>query len=251
MKSTRLGFMLVAVFLGPSFLHAEEGASLISQADAAYAKREDLPEAKIALITYERAAAALSSSTTAGLVECDWKASRAAYWLGDHEKDRSERMTYFSSGIALAQKAIAINPDSVEAHFWLGCNEGSYGDTKGVLKSLSLIKPIRHEMAEVIRLNDRYSNGGAYQVLGVVDYKVPGLMGGSKTRAKQELEKALSIGPNDPFNHYYMAEYDKTIGEDSKAKAEIDILRTLTVEPDQVPELKMLQERAKSFYPQS
>src|SRR5207247_1353398 len=115
---------------------------------------------------------------------------------------------------------------------------------KGVMKSLSMVKPIRHEMAEVIRINDHYSGGGAYRVLGVVDYKVPGLVGGSKKRAKEELDKALAMGPNDPFTHYYLAEFYKITGDDAKKTAELEILHTLQVPVESIPELKMLQQKA-------
>jgi len=235
---------------------AEDVVSLIAQADAAYAKRDDVPEAKIAMITYDRAATAWRASPEDGratvmgstrAAECYWKASRSAWWLGEHAEERAERLDYFQKGMNFAQKAIALNPDSVEAHFWLGGNEGSYGDSKGVLKSLSLLKPIRHEMREVIRLNDKYLDGGAYRVLGVVDYKVPPLLGGSKTRALEELEKARAMGPQDPFTHYYLAEYYKVTGDAAKEKMELDALRTLQVVPDSLPELRMLQQRAEKL----
>jgi hypothetical protein len=217
-----------------------EEPSLMAQADAAYAKREDVPQAKIAMITYQR----LAESDPQHAVDAYWKAARAAWWVGDHATDRSEKMNIFLSGADFAKRALAINPESVEGHYWLACDEGSYGDTKGVMKSLSLVKPIRHEMAEVLRLNERYDDGGAWQVLGVVDYKVPGLMGGSKKRAKEELEKALAIGPNNPYNHYYLAEYYKVMGDDAKKKVEIDALRALQVSPDRIPDQKMLEAKA-------
>src|SRR5205807_2278562 len=113
--------------------------------------------------------------------------------------------------------------------------------------SLSLVKPIRHEMQEVIRLDEHFSDGGAWRVLGVVDYKVPGLMGGSKSRAKEELEKALSYGPSNPFNHYFMAEYYKTIGDKSKKEVEIAALRALKETSELGPELKMMQGRAEKL----
>jgi hypothetical protein len=222
-----------------ALVHAEE-ASLLSQGDVAYSKREDVLQAKIAMITYERAAAADSKVAA----ECFWKASRSAWWLGEQATERAEKLQYFSNGIKFAQNAIVVNPDTVEAHFWLGANEGSYGDSKGVMKSLSLVKPIRHEMAEVIRLDDHYSGGGAYRVLGVVDYKVPGFMGGNKKRAKLELEKALVMGTDNPFNYYYLAEYYKITGDNAKKKAELDILHAIQAPPELVPELKMLQEKA-------
>ena len=212
----------------------------MSQADAAYAKREDVPQAKIAMITYERAA----ESDPKIAVEAFWKASRSAWWLGEHAQERAEKLESFQTGMNLAKNAIALNPDSVDAHFWLGANEGSYGDTKGVMKSLSMVKPIRHEMAEVIRLNDHYLGGGAYRVLGVVDYKVPAFIGGSKKRAKEELEKALAMDPNNPFTHYYLAEFYKIMGDNAKKATEREALHTLQVSADLVPEQKMLQAKA-------
>lgn len=219
---------------------ADDASPLIVQADAAYAKREDVTQDKIAMLTYEKAA--LSDPSHA--VEASWKASRAAWWLGEHDAARADRLEDYQKGMDDARKAIARNPDCVEAHFWLGANEGSYGDTKGVMKSLGMVKPIRHEMAEVIRINDHYDNGSAYQILGVVDYKVPGFIGGNKTRAREELQKALVIGPNDPFHHYYMAEYWKITGDKEKLNAELVALRTLQPTPDLIPETKMLQQRA-------
>jgi tetratricopeptide (TPR) repeat protein len=220
-------------------VRAEE-PSLLAQADDAYAKREDLPQAKIAMITYRR----LAESNPKMAVEAYWKASRSAWWLGEHAQERAEKLQYFQTGMDLAQRAIALRPYAVEPHFWLGANEGSYGDAKGIMKSLSLVIPIRNEMEEVININDRYMGGGAYRVLGVVDYKVPALMGGSKKRAKEELEKALGMDPNNPFNHYYLAEYYKFTGDKAKKVAELVALRTLPVADDLVPEQKMLQEKA-------
>jgi tetratricopeptide (TPR) repeat protein len=218
-------------------------APLIAQGDAAYAKRSDLPEAKIALVYYEKAIAAAPADGAAY-----WKASRAAWWLGDHAERSSEKLAYFQKGIDWAKATLAPHPDSVEAHFWLGANYGSFGETKGVLKSLFLVKPIRQEMGEVKRLNDHYLSGGAYRVLGVVDYKVPGFAGGSKKRALEELTTALAIDPNDPFTHYYLAEFYKLTGDKEKSAAEVQTLRTLKVPPESQPELEMLQQKANKTF---
>ena len=226
----------------PVMSRADDGQAMIVRGDAAYAKREDLAQAKIALSEYDSAA----SASTGSVVEANWKASRVAWWLGEHAATRKERLEYFQSGMAYAQKAIDLDPNRVEPHFWFAGNAGSYGEAKGVLKSLSLVKPIRHAMAEVIRIDDHYLGGGAYRVLGVVDYKVPGFAGGSKTRAEAELKKALGMDPNDPFTHYYLAEFYQLTGDKDNSRNELEALKTLSVPTDSLPELHMLQKRAQA-----
>lgn len=234
-----LGFFFLGVAAGAEPLPI----SFLAQADAAYAKRSDLPQGKIALFYYEKTIATEPSNT-----EAYWKASRAAWWVGENASSGNDKLTYFRKGMAWAQEAVAHNPNSVQAHFWLGANYGSYGETKGVLKSLSLVKPIRHEMAEVLRLDDHYLGGGGYRVLGVVDYKVPGIVGGSKKRAAKELHKALALDPHDPFTHYYLAEFYELTGEKEKAKAEIKLLQSLDVPTESLPELDMMKKKGERLW---
>jgi len=222
---------------------ASDATGLIVEADAAYAKREDVPQAKIAMVTYERAA--VIDSTRA--VEGYWKASRAAWWLGENAREKPEQLEYFQAAMDLARKAIERDPDSVDAHFWLGATAGCYGKAKGVFKSLALVSPIRHEMAEVIRLNDRYLSGAAYRILGVVDYKVPALLGGNKTRAKELLDKAFAMGAADPFVQYDYVDFYKTTGDSARAAAALDTLRGLQVPPELEPERKMLARKAEKI----
>jgi tetratricopeptide (TPR) repeat protein len=240
-KAIPFALFALAMFSPIQLIWAEDSSSLIAQANAAYVKREDLPEAKIAMVLYERAA--VTDSTHA--IEGYWKASRSAWWLGENTTERDEQLILFQKAIDLAKKAVDLDPESVEAHFWLGANLGTYGKAKGVMKSLSLVKPIRHEMAEVIRLDDHYLNGAAYRVLGVVDFKVPGIMGGNLKRAKEELDKTHSMAPNDPFVYYDYVQYYQVTNDIPKAQAALQDLRNLQVASDMGPEQKMLIRKAE------
>ena len=72
-------------------------------------------------------------------------------------------------------------------------------DVKGMFKVLSLVKSVRKEMDSVIRIDAAHENGGAYVVLGKIDFELPGLMGGNKKRAIQEYEQGLKIAPANPL----------------------------------------------------
>jgi len=51
-------------------------------------------------------------------------------------------------------------------------------------------------METVLRLNDRYQDGGAYLALGEMDRQLPRIIGGNLTRAIQRLEQGVSVAPN-------------------------------------------------------
>lgn len=235
----------IALLLTGVILFAGRAAAdSIEQADELYAARTETTGAEKALVVYEEILTKEPNS-----VEVLWKAARSCFWMGDHAADKKQKVADFEKGIAYAKRAVEIEPRSVDAHFWLAGLWGSYGETKGVLKSLSLVKPIRKELETVNRLNDRYQGGAGYRVLGIVDYKVPGFAGGSKKRAIEQLNKALTIDPSNAFNHYYAAEYFATAGGDKmKAVEHLDTLKDLETNDDvDAPDLKSIQTKGENL----
>ncbi len=106
----------------------------------------------------------------------------------------------------ICKKAIALRPNGVEGHYWLGVHTGSYGETRGVLKSLFLKNDIIDEMNKAIAIDGNYEKGGAYCVLGRLYFKVPGLFGGSNKKSRQNLEKCRQIAPKNSVNLLFLAE---------------------------------------------
>lgn len=123
-----------------------------------------------------------------------WRAARAAYYVGDFGEP-AEKLKFFDRGIALAQRAIALQPNAVEGHFWLAANYGGKAQMVGALKALSTVKKIRSEMQTVVQLNDAYENGNAYLALGEIDRELPGVMGGDKKRAIARYQQGLKVAP--------------------------------------------------------
>lgn len=246
---TLLAALLTLGLFAP--LHAEEptpplvvdAATWVHQGDAFFGIRTPDQGAAEAIAAYENA---IQKDET--LMEAYWKAARAAHWIADNSKTNKNKITWFEKGIEYAKAAIALEPRSVEAHFWLGANYGSYGETKGVLKSLALVKPIRKEMETVVRLDDKYQGGAGYRVLGVIDYKVPPFAGGSRKRALENLNKAIGIDPGNAYNLYYMAEYFDVVGERYKALDHLALLDkcTPTMDVDEA-DLKSVQEKGKKL----
>ena len=180
---------------------APAGSTLIAESDALYTERADLAKAKEALSKLEQALTAKEDAYSAY-----WRMSRLSYWIGDHTADKEAKKKIFSEGIDYAKKAIALDTNKPDGHFWLGVNDGVYGEAKGVLKSLFLVGPIKSEMRRVIEIDPTYDHGGADRVLGRVYHEVPGISGGSEKKSLEHLLKAVEYGPRDGLKILYLAD---------------------------------------------
>lgn len=210
----------------------------IATGDALFAVRTATSGAADAVASYEKAFGGPDGG------EARWKAARALHWLGDQATDKKAKLAYFEKGIDDANAAVAALPQRPEPHFWLAALQGSYGEARGVLKSLFLVKPMREQLEAINRIDERYQGGAADRVLGIIDYKVPGFAGGSKKRAIERLEKALTIDPTNAYNQYYMAEGLADVGRKDEARAHLITLAGLSTNPDvDGPDLASIQKK--------
>jgi len=129
-----------------------------------------------------------------------WRKGRSLIRRGEKIEKRSDRLAVYEEAMDILKRAAQADPKSVDAHFWYGVAMGRYGETKGVIRSLFLIKPIRAEMSQVVALDP--GHGGAHRVLGEILWQVPGFAGGDKKKALTEFETAVRLDPR------YTANYD-------------------------------------------
>jgi tetratricopeptide (TPR) repeat protein len=210
---------------------AQTPEELIAEGDALYAQRQDPLLAARTLAKY-REALRLAPDHYQAL----WKNAQIMYYLGDHSTDSKEKLKIFKEAMELCKKAVSIRPDGVEGHYWLGVHTGSYGETRGVLKSLFLKNDIIAEMNKAIALDGTYEKGGAYCVLGRLYFKVPGLFGGSNKKSRLNLEKCREIAPKNSVNLLFLAETYWDMGEKQSAIRVLEELLSMEPDPDWIPE---------------
>lgn len=209
--------VVAALILGLGWVaQAEQVSELMAKADALWPKRGDLAKLKESMELYEEILAQDPTS-----VEALWKLSRACWWLGTHSSE-GEKMAIFEKGMDYGRRAVALREECAPCHYWLGVNYGVYGESKGVLKSLSLVDPIREEMKRVIELDPGFMHGGAYRILGRMAYKLPWFAGGSNRDSVEYLKKALEYGPNSFLTRVFLAETYLSMDEKELAKKELE-----------------------------
>ncbi|NOR21289.1 MAG: hypothetical protein GQ476_01115 [Candidatus Aminicenantes bacterium] len=236
--------MFFSLFILLSFsilLFSQEPEELISQGDKLYAEMKDMATAQEALSKYREAA------TKAGSYEAFWKLARILYYVGDNTESKKEKKIIFSQGVYFAKRAVGMEPEKPGGHYWLGVNYGVFGEPKGVLKSLSLVKPIKEAMNKVIELDRGYEDGGPDRVLGRVYFKVPGIAGGSKKKSLEHLLKSKELGPNDALTRCYLADTFLSLKEVDKAREELEYVLSMESDPRWIAGVDDCKEDAKKM----
>ena len=108
-----------------------------------------------------------------------------------------------------AQQLAQSNPQRAEALIWEGIVLSTYAGVKGGLGALSLAKQSRKALESALALDPNALQGSAYTSLGALYSKVPGFpIGfGDDKKARELLQKALTINPDGIDSNYFYAEF--------------------------------------------
>ena len=158
--------------------------------------------------------------------ECDWAyglLSEIYYWTGENAEPE-DKLFYFNEGVQYGEEGVGVNEDSLESNFWLAANWGSYGQEKGIMKSLALVNPIKEAAERVIGIDEGYFYGGPWRILGRLYNKAPGFPFSIGDNAKSEecLLKAVELGPKFYLNHLFLAELYISMREKEKAREHLE-----------------------------
>jgi hypothetical protein len=223
------------------YISLSGGAAWAQSADALYADREQLANVR-------RAAEIWTSDLAqdAHNFEAAWKLARACYWLGGHAA-QNERRGFLERGIAAARQAVAAEPNRPEGHFWLAADMGTLAESFGHSAGLKYRKPVKEELETVLRLDPAYMDGSADRVLGRWYFRVPGLFGGSNTKAEAHLLTSLKYDPQSTVSHFFLAEVLIEEDRTSEARAELQKVIDAPLSQQWAPEDREYKEKARAL----
>lgn len=183
-----------------------------------------------------------------------WTLARTYQRAGNEGTSKEDRIKYYTACQDYAQKGIAVNKDSAQAHFWLGICYGKEANIKGFIKGLSLAGKIRQEMERVVELDPACNHAGGHRALGRLLFKLPGFLGGSLNEAVLNLKEAVRIAPDFSTNRLYLAEAYLKKKKYPLAYEELQALLQLPLDPQRektmVTEKKKAEKLLKKIPPQ-
>ena len=211
--------------------------------DAAFIQRNDPERAKRALELFRDYHAKNPKDPEAG-----WRHAMGCYFAGLHlAKNGDEKESLFAEGRDAGLSTIQLAPACAPCHFWTAINMALYGQTVGVFKMFFSLPSIREHLEQTIKLDPAYAGGGAYRLLGLIEQKLPGILGGSNDRARELIQQAIDTAPEEPLNHLFMTrllleEFDDLAGARAIAKKGISVPQPSPERIESLGSLKELRE---------
>lgn len=218
------------------------GAAADGEPDRLYADRANLANAKRAAEIWRGA----GTGSGPEAFDASWKLARADYWLGGHVP-ASESRAIYEEGIAAGRRAIALQSNRPEGHFWVAANMGAMAESFGLRQGIKYRKPVKEALETVLRLDPTFMQGSADRALGRWYFKVPGLFGGSNQKSETHLRQSLTYAPHSTASHFFLAETLFGLGRDADARAELQRVLDAPVDPDWAPEDREFKQKAKAL----
>jgi tetratricopeptide (TPR) repeat protein len=204
----------VFAFLVASLVAATAQESPLAKADELFTARDNVESLRqaISIATTLRAKEPTN-------YEAVYRVAQYTYYLADREPDKAKRLKLYEAAIEAAKKAVALDANRVEGHFWLAANDGEYADLKGAMSALGLVKIVRREFEAALAIDPSYKNGAIYLALGRLDLEVPRLFGGNDARGLARLEEGYKAAPTNAELKMALAEvYEKKGRKDDARK---------------------------------
>jgi len=118
-------------------------------------------------------------------------------------RSKEDLIRVFENGTSAAEKAVELEHDNPDAHFFYVANLASLGDAKGLFNSLFMLPEVRRELDLILELDPNHENGLAMQ--GALFYYLPGILGGDMQISEIYIRRALSVDPHLSSAKFYLA----------------------------------------------
>jgi tetratricopeptide (TPR) repeat protein len=196
------------------------------EADALFALRSDVENVQ--------ASVAHLSAAAAGDFEAAWRLGRAYFFLGQEATGDRKVRDYFKRGVESSSRSVQLQPERVEGNFWLGVNLALLAGSENPLSAAVDAVRAKNALQRAVRIDPTYHGAGPLRVLGRLQHRLPGWLGGGTARARANFERAVEIAPDNTVTRIYFAELLSEIGDASGARAQLEAILSSPANPDWV-----------------
>lgn len=141
------------------------------------------------------------------LIECE---------AGRRATERADRQAHYERGQQIAERAVAADDRSAEAHFAIFCNMGELMRLDGEsVSSVLQLNRLMSELDKAIALRPDY--GDALAAKGTLLVRLPRLLGGDAVKGEEMLRQVANTDPNAFTTRITLARHCHAKGDDQEA----------------------------------
>lgn len=177
--------------------------------------------------------------------EAWWRISKFLYYQARHASE-SDKIKLLDGGVDAAKRAIALEPNRAEGHYWLGANYDLTSEARGYWRGLLFLDDIRYEMETANGFNPDYDQDGAMVTIARLDFRAPFFKGGDKRLSIQLLKESLKRFPENSRAMLYLSDSYLAMGLRKEAHDELDSIMNLCPDLQLAPELEENQKEART-----
>jgi tetratricopeptide (TPR) repeat protein len=136
-----------------------------------------------------------------------WRAARHYFWLADDPGQSSEQRSRAGKDCwDIAERAIVVNPNRVEGHYWAAVCMGNYALGLGIVRALSqgMEGKFRERLGRATQLDGRYEHGAIEIAWGRFFDKLPWPKR-DRDEAQAHLRRAIEINSMNLRARVYLA----------------------------------------------
>jgi tetratricopeptide (TPR) repeat protein len=218
----------------------EDLLAAVSRADELYEQRAR-PEA-----VRESVMVLSGARGGANLYEVQWRLARAMFFLGQQAESAPEKLQLHSSAMDAGARAVALNPERVEGHFWAGVNLALYAESARAPRGIRAVLRARSELKRAVEIAENYHGAGPLRVLARLEHRAPRLLGGNRKRSRAYFDRAMAIARN-KVTLLYAAELALDEGERERAAGLLEEIIASPSEPEWEFENSRDRETARSL----
>lgn len=156
-----------------------------------------------------------------------WEFARACFDRAEYATNDTERVIIADQGIAACRRLLARAAGSAPAHYYLGMNLGQLARTK-TLGALRIVDEMEREFKAARQRDEHFDFAGPDRNLGLLYFEAPAFASvGSRSKARQHLERAAELSPDYPENRLNLAEAYLKWADNNGAARELKALDKL------------------------
>ena len=211
-------FTVAACLVSQGQAWAGKAEEYKKQGEDLYWSRNQTPEKlQGAIAMYEKALAVQPDD-----YEALWQLARICQIFGQTlpPDEKEMKIALWEKGLAYGKRAIQVNPDGKEGHFYAMSNLGSMVQIKGKLSGFWNLRKIRRGMDRTLELDPDFPPALVARAQYLT--QMPGIFGGDEKEAIRLYKRALSADPRYYIAYYYLAELYAKNGQYEQAIASLD-----------------------------